>query len=103
MHIIRDLAQSGHSIRAIAEETGPARNTVRKYLRERPTARPRPGRPSKLEPFKDQIRRWVHDGRLLNCETMLERLRPLGYTGSVSILKAFVTPLRPPAAGRQPV
>ncbi len=29
---IRELAAQGHSIRAIAAETGMARNTVRKYL-----------------------------------------------------------------------
>ena len=34
---------------------------------------------------------------------MLERLRTLGYTGQVSILKDFVHPLRPPRGGQQPV
>jgi transposase len=34
---------------------------------------------------------------------MLERLRPLGYTGGISQLKAFVHPLRPAKAGRAPV
>jgi transposase len=35
---------------------------------------------------------------------MLPRLRALGYCGQISILKAFVHPLRPPAASaRQPV
>jgi transposase len=56
-----------------------------------------------LEPFKDQIRHWISEDRLLNCETMLERLRAQGYTGAVSILKDFVQPLRPPRPGRQPV
>src|SRR3712207_8383576 len=40
---------------------------------------------------------------LYNCETMLARLQPLGYTGSISILKDFVHPLRPPKAGQHPV
>jgi transposase len=57
----------------------------------------------KLDPFKARIRQWVQEDRLLNCVTMLERLRPLGYTGGVSQLKAFVQPLRPPKAGRHPV
>jgi transposase len=102
VHTIRDLAAQGQSIRAIAEQTGIARNTIRKYLRGRPEAAPRPRRGSKLDPFQDQIRRWVLEDRLLNCQTMLDRLRPLGYTGSVSILKAFVTPLRPPRRGQRP-
>jgi len=103
MHTIRDLAAQGHSIRAIADEVGVARNTVRKYLRGTPEAVPHPPRGSKLDPFKDQIRRWVQEDRLLNCATMLERLRPLGYTGKVSTIKDFVQPLRPPRAGKQPV
>jgi len=103
VHTIRDLAAQGQSIRAIAEQTGIARNTVRKYLRGSPDAAPRPRRTSKLDPFKDQIRRWVHEDHLLNCATMLERLQPMGYTGASSILKAFVAPLRPPRRGRRPV
>ena len=34
---------------------------------------------------------------------MLPRLFDLGYTGSLSVLKAFVHPLRPPQAGHAPV
>lgn len=100
---IRELLTQGKSIRAIAEETGIARNTVRKYLRGTPTAAPRPRRTTKLDPFKDQIRAWVSDDRLLNCQTMLERLQAQGYTGSISILKDFVQPLRPPRRGQPPV
>ncbi|MDP9315784.1 MAG: IS21 family transposase [Chloroflexota bacterium] len=103
MQTIRELAAQGHSIRAIAAETGMARNTVRKYLRGTPEAAPRPRRESKLDPFKAQIRQWITEDRLLNCETMLERLQAQGYRGSMSILKDFVQPLRPPRPGRQPV
>lgn len=100
---IRELAAQGKSIRTIVAETGIARNTVRKYLRGTPFAAPRPRRTSKLDPFKDRIRRWIAEDHLLNCQTMLERLEVQGYTGSISILKDFVQPLRPPRGGRQPV
>jgi transposase len=103
VHTIHELAIQGTSIHQIARDLGLARNTVRKYLRGTPTAAARPNRPSKLDPHKDQIRRWVEEDHLLNCETMLERLRALGYTGQVSILKDFVQPLRPPKGGQQPV
>ncbi len=103
VHTIHNLATQGKSIHQIARDLNLARNTVRKYLRGKPTAAARPKRPSKLDPFKDQVRRWVQEDRLLNCETMLERLRALGYTGRVSILKDFVHPLRPPKGGHQPV
>lgn len=101
LHTIRDLAAQGKSIRTIAAETGIARNTIRKYLRGTPETAPRPTRTSKLAPFHDQIHRWVHEDRLLNCQTMLERLKAQGYTGSISILKDFVQPLRPPLPRRR--
>lgn len=103
MHTIHELAAQGKPIRAIAREVGVARNTVRKYLRGKPVALPRRPQPSKLDPFNGQIRRWVLEDHLYNCVTMLARLRALGYTGGLSLLKAFVHPLRPPAAGRRPV
>ena len=102
VHTIRDLFNQGHSIRAIAAEVGIARNTVRKYLRGTPDAAPRPRRASKLDPFKDQVRRWVQEDRLLNCQTMFERLQAGGYMGSYSTLKAFVQPLRPRDQGSAP-
>jgi transposase len=99
---IRELAAQGQSIRAIAAQTGIARNTVRKYLRGTPEAAPRPRRTSKLDSFHDQIRRWVLEDRLLNCQTILERIQQQGYTGRISILKDFVQPLRPPRSARRP-
>lgn len=103
MHTIHELAAQGLSLHAIARRLGLARNTVRKYVRGAAVPAARPTKPMKLDPFKEQIRRWVQEDHLLNCATMLERLRPLGYSGGVSQLKAFVQPLRPPKAGRFPV
>jgi len=101
VNTIRDLVAQGQSIRAIADELGRARN----YLRgtPTPTASPRARRGSKLDRVKLQIRHWIHEDRLLNCQTMRDRLRNQGYIGSLSILKAFVTPLRPPRRGCRPV
>ncbi len=103
VHTIRELSTQGKSIWAIAQETGIARNTVRKYLRGTPIVAPRPKRGSKLDPFKEQIWRWIRDDHLLNCDTMLERVRPLGYTGGHSLSRTFVQPLRPPRHGQRPV
>ncbi len=104
VNTIRELAIRGKPVRAIARELGVARNTVRRYVRSTPEAKPRPRRGSKLDAYHDQIRRWVGEDHLVNCETMLVRLQTLGYTGRISILKDFVRPLRPPAAAaRRPV
>ena len=54
---IRVLHRHGKSIREIARETGIARNTVRRYLRDEEAARykPRPPRSTKLDPFKAYV------------------------------------------------
>ncbi len=86
VHTIHELATQGKSIHTIATTLGLARNTVRKYLRGAPSPKARPARPSKLDPYKDQIRRWISEDHLYNCDTMFTRLHALGYTGHISIL-----------------
>ncbi len=103
VHKIRELSSQGHSIHSIAREVGLSRNTVRRYLRGNPVAAARPPRPSKLDPYKEQIKHWVTQDHLFNCVVMLERLRGLGYTGGHTIIKDFVRELRPPRAGHHPV
>jgi transposase len=106
VNTIHELAAQGKSIQDIAITLGIARNTVRKYLRHPELCampHPRPNRRSKLDPFKEQIKQWIEQDHCYNCEAMLPRLLAMGYTGSLSVLKAFVHPLRPPAAGHAPV
>src|SRR5260370_42198572 len=103
MNTIREMAVQGKPIRTIAKELGLARNTVRKYLRGGVEARSRPRRPSKLDPYKEQLRRWVCEDHLYNCETLVFRLQAAGYTGKTTLVKDFGRPLPPQASGRQPV
>ena len=106
VNTIHDLAAQGKSIQDIAITLGIARNTVRKYLRHPELVampHPRPNRRSKLDPFKEQVKKWIQEDHCYNCEAMLPRLLAMGYTGSLSVLKAFVHPLRPPAGGHYPV
>jgi transposase len=100
---IRTALDEGKSIRATARELGLARNTVRRYVRAAPTTGQRGKRGSTLDPFKEQITAWVVEDRLLNCPTMLARLRAQGYSGGMTVLKDFVQPLRPPAARQRAV
>jgi len=106
VNTIHELLAQGKSIQDIAITLGIARNTVRKYVRHPElcaTPHPRPNRRSKLDPFKEQIKKWINEDHCYNCEAMLPRLLDMGYTGSLSVLKAFVHPLRPPQAGHAPV
>jgi transposase len=100
---IRTALQEGQSIREAARELGVSRNTVRRYVRGDVRTGAREKRGSKLEPFQEQVRTWVREDRLLNCPTMLARLRAQGYTGGMTVLKDFVQPLRPPRASQRPV
>ncbi len=65
--------------------------------------KPRPPRSSKLDAYKEQIKKWVMEDHCTNCEVLFERLQKLGYTGGISILKEYVHPLRPAVAGHAPV
>jgi transposase len=105
VNTIHDFNAQGKSVQEIAQELDISRTTVRKYLKhpEAVIPKPRPPRPSKLDPFKEQITKWVMEDHCTNCEVIFERLQKLGYTGRISILKEYVQPLRPAVAGHAPV
>jgi transposase len=102
---IQNLHVEGKSVQEIAQELKISRTTVRKYLKnpEAVIRKPRPPRPSKLDLFKEQITKWVTEDHCTNCEVIFTRLRQMGYTGGISILKEFVHPLRAAVAGHAPV
>lgn len=63
---IRVLHRRGKGIREIARETGIARNTVRRYLRDESAGhyKRRPPRATKLDPFKNYVsERWRRQRR----------------------------------------
>src|SRR5258705_4166264 len=93
VNTIRELAIQGKPVRAIARELGVARNTVRRYVRGTPEAKPRLRRGSKLDAYKEQVRRLVSEDHLLKCETMILRLPAPGYTARITILQEFLRPL----------
>jgi transposase len=94
---IHELHGQQLSIRAIGRRLGLARNTVRKYLREPgvPRMTPRPGRPSKLEPYRRHLDARLAQG-ITNAAILLRELRAQGYGGGRTILKDYLRPRRPP-------
>lgn len=97
---IRILSRQGMSIRAIARELGISRNTVRKYLRGEAVKAPErrgPGRPRKLEPYEDWIRRRVEGAAPIRLpSTVLHReVAAMGFDGTSRTVQRFVASLYP--------
>ena len=79
----------GIAVRAIAKRLHMSRKTVRKIL-GRHRAPPKPAaeaRGSILDPYEPAIRAVLADAPEMLAPAVLERLRPLGYTGGVTILR----------------
>ncbi len=87
----------GVAVRAIARRLHLARKTVRKILgRHRAPPKPAAGpRGSILDPYESAIRAVLDDTPEMLAPALLERLRPLGYTGGVTILRDRLRRLRP--------
>ena len=87
----------GVGVRAIARKLRMARKTVRKILglhHAPPKPAPEP-RGSILDSYEPAIRTILDDTPEMLAPAVLERLRPLGYTGGVSILRDHLRRLRP--------
>jgi transposase len=87
----------GLSQREIRRRTGLHRDTIRRALHsdEPPRYRPRPKRPSKLEPFLLTIEELLVDEPTLSAVRIREEIEKLGYTGSMTILNVLLRELRP--------
>jgi hypothetical protein len=97
--VLRLAYVDGLGVRTIARRLSMSRKTVRRLLGcDRPKAKPRPSpepRSSVLDAFTPVIRDLLHETPEMKAPAVLERLRPLGYTGGISILRDRVRKLRP--------
>jgi transposase len=85
---VRELHRQGISKKAIARRLGMSRNTVARLVAsERPPRHERARVGSLLDPFKDEIEGLLADDHRVAATVVLERLRPCGYRGGISILK----------------
>jgi transposase len=98
--VLRLHFMEGLSARRIALKMGLSRNTVRKLLgrgtpRTRHSADSSEARASMLDPYLTVVRQMVSDVPGIRAPSVLERLRPLGYTGGITILRDRIRRLRP--------
>jgi len=84
------------SIKELARRYGIDRNTVRRALRaEQPPRYERPPRPSKLDPFKDEIHELLRTDAKLTGVRVRELIEPLGFEGSKTIVDDYLREVRP--------
>jgi len=86
----------GLSMHEIVRRTGHDRNAVRRALRrEGPPGYVRPPRPSKLDPFKDEITRLLHADARIPGKRLRELIEAIGYDGGKTILDDYLREVRP--------
>src|SRR5438445_447729 len=84
------------SIKEIVRRSGYSRNTVRRALRSgEPPRYRRPRRPSKLDPFRDEIDRLLRSDSRLPGKRVRELLEEQGYAGGKTILDDYLREVRP--------
>lgn len=98
---IHVLNAQGHSIRAIAEQLGVSRNTVRKYLRDQaaePIYPQRAPRPTKLDPFKVYLNERVAAAKphWIPASVLFREIQAMGYSGGYSRLKEYLIQFKQP-------
>ena len=93
-YMIKELRAKGMTISGIAKETGLSRNTVKKHLKlGKPALYQRKKKPSKLDPYREQIK-YLIEKYDLSSVRILEEIRKKGYQGSKTILKDYCSTLR---------
>ena len=84
------------SIKEIVRRTGHGRNTIRRALRSgQPPRYRRPLRPSKLDPFRDEVHRLLRAAPRLPGTRVRELLEEQGYAGGKTILDDYLREVRP--------
>ncbi len=103
-HEIQTLARAKHSYDEIAELTGVPRRTVARVIQEEPVSeidddgerrRRGIGRPSKVEPFREMVRKVLKDDPRLPSVEILRRTKLKGYRGQKSAMYSMIHELRP--------
>lgn len=95
-HAIMAQHHKKDTISAISAATGRDRKTIRKVVTDtgHEKASARRSRASKLDPYNEYIaERWTQGCH--NAQVLWEELQARGFTGSLSLVKQHVAPLRP--------
>jgi transposase len=94
--MIKEMQQKGMKITQIASELGRDRKTIRKWLQEEETKTYRRTQAQKclLDPFKTYVKERMEEG-CLNAVVIFDEIKAKGYAGKSTMLRYFMSPLRP--------
>ncbi len=92
---IHRLKNMQFSIRQIAKQLGLDRGTVKKHI-DQPDiiCRKRPGRVSKLDPYKDLIQQMINDYPQIKAPVVLQHIQAKGFAGEITIIRYYLRELR---------
>lgn len=92
----RDYLVHKIPIKELARRTGLSRNTVRNAVRSsEPPRYERTPQGSKLDPFKEEIKRLLREEPTLPGQRIRELIAPLGYEGGKTIVDDYLREVRP--------
>lgn len=100
---IHVLHKQGLGIRAIARQLGLSRNTVRRHLaqpHQLPKYPDRSKRPTKLDPYKAHIHSRIEAARphWIPAAVLYREIKAMGYDGCNSMVRVYVSGLKPKKA-----
>ena len=72
---VRSLYKKGVPIRQIARDMDMSRNTVRRWIRseEKPRYRRRDYYPTKIDEYKEQIKKWYLENGYIGAKTLIKK------------------------------
>jgi transposase len=94
--MIKEMQQKGMSVTQIASELGRDRKTIRKWLQEEEVRGYQRTviKKSLLEPFKSYVKERMEEG-CVNAVVLYDEIKDKGYAGKTTLLRYFMSPLRP--------
>ena len=100
---IHRLKNMGMKQRQIARELRIGRATVKKYFNNpEKTFCSKASRGSKLDPFKDDIGRYLEDEPDVKATVIMQRLQQKGFVGEITILRKYLKKMRGKSKNREP-
>lgn len=99
IHRLKDMQ---FSIRQIAKTLNLDRGTVTRYIKHPDiTRKPKRGRPSKLDPFRESIQEMVEQYPEVKAPVILRKISEKGFDGEITIVREYLRVLKYNVGGKQ--